>query len=80
MLKDFLEWWKLNKQQKVDMRRLSKSNLDYEALKRMVEVVSNKDIEIEIKTEDNATITIRKSRENENGYESFADRYNRSRV
>jgi hypothetical protein len=46
----------------------------------MVEVVSSKDIEIEIKTEDNATITIRKSRENENGYESFADRYNRSRI
>ena len=32
MLKDFIEWWKLNKQQKVDMRRISKSNLDYEAL------------------------------------------------
>lgn len=75
LLRDIIELIKARNEFKRDYRRLETSNLDYQALQRMVEVCNNKQTTIEIKKNDGTVILIRPKQDNDIGYKSFADLY-----
>lgn len=80
ILKELLEIIKAKNEYKRDYRRLKRAAVDYAALKNMVNEVEKKNVVIDIVTDDGVKMTIRPERvDNQIGYESFQERYNRSR-
>lgn len=76
----FINCVKEVRQTKKDLKRLDNLELSMEALQRLVDTVSfgSNEVEIVVDTKDGRTITIKRAK-NENGFESFTERYNREK-
>lgn len=79
LLKELIELYKARKEYKRDYRRLCRANIDYAALQNMVDNVATKNVVIELMTDDGVKMTIRPKDQNSIGYESFHDKFARSR-
>lgn len=79
LLIELIELYKERKEYKRDYRKLCRSNIDYAALQNMVDIVSTKNVVIELMTSDGVKMTIRPKENNAIGYESFHDKFARNR-
>lgn len=75
ILKELSEVIKQKRQFNHDLRRIESSNLDYEALKRIVEKVASTGVSITVTFENGTKMEIKHGMPNENNFKSFADLY-----